>query len=343
MSVLLKLNDVYYAYDQGGPVLESFSLEVEKGEIVSLLGPSGCGKTTALRVISGFEDVHGGEVIIDGEIVSKSGSRKPPEHRGVGMVFQGGALFPHLTISANIGFGLHDRDDKEKRIEELLALIGLEGYGARYPHELSGGQQQRAALARAMAPRPSLILLDEPFSNLDADLREKLGHDLRVLLKKSGSTALLVTHDQREAFVMADRIALMNRGQIVQIGSAQDLYHHPKDPFAARFIGEGSFIHGVIRQDRAETALGSILLESEGLKEGAAVEILIRPEHLGSREDGASAQISGVVFRGSYTLTHLTLEDGTELKAMMSAEDEQLKVGLVNPNLRLRAWPLNRE
>ncbi|MDJ0834971.1 MAG: ABC transporter ATP-binding protein [Acidobacteriota bacterium] len=344
MSPILRLDRITHRYGRNVPVLVDFSLEVKRGEIVCLLGPSGCGKTTALRVIAGFEQVDAGEVAIGGEVVSSPARNQPPEQRHIGMVFQDAALFPHLTVAANIGFGLHrvGRGPRSDRTEELLALIGLEGYGKRYPHELSGGQQQRVALARAMAPGPALILLDEPFSNLDADLREKLGRDLRHVLKKSGSTAVLVTHDQREAFVMADRIALMNKGRILQIGTARDLYEQPADTFAARFIGEGTLIRGKIREDgRADSAFGVLMVEGDGLSPGREIDILIRPEHVAIRSDGVPGVVSDTIFRGSDTLTVLTLNDGTRLGTRIAVEGNHLLIGPADPGRRLCAWPVD--
>ena len=344
MPPILIMDDVVHRYGDTDPVLVDCSLEIDRGEIVSLLGPSGCGKTTALRVVAGFERVISGSVTIDGARVSDEKAHLPPEDRRIGMVFQDAALFPHLTIAKNIGFGLHRMAarDRVDRIEALLALIGLEGTGGRYPHELSGGQQQRVALARAMAPNPKLILLDEPFANLDADLREKLSRDLRHVLEQSGATALLVTHDQREAFVMADRIALMNRGKIIQIGSARDLYERPADLFAARFVGKGTLIRGLIREDgRAETALGHLEVAGSGLLPDTVVQILIRPEQLTLRADGVNAIVQDRMYLGSDSLTTVELEDGTRLITKLATTRDRVEVSIVDPSHPVRAWPVD--
>ena len=226
-------------------------LSLASGEICCLLGPSGCGKTTVLRCIGGFERIAAGRIALDGTVVSEAGgSHLPPEQRRIGMVFQDFALFPHLDVARNVAFGIADRPGAAARAAELLAAVGLEWAGARWPHELSGGQQQRVALARALAPAPRLLLLDEPFSNLDAGLREVLAGDVRAILKAAGSTAVFVTHDQDEAFAMADRIAVMNDGRIQQIASAYDLYHRPGEPLRRRLHRPGR----PGRRDRAGAA-----------------------------------------------------------------------------------------
>ena len=341
MSHILNLEGVGFGYDKTTQILSDFSFKVDQGEIVCLLGPSGCGKTTALRIIAGFEPIQEGTVTINGKQVADAASCDPPEARKIGMVFQDAALFPHLTIANNIGFGLHkeSKQARQERIKELVSLIDSEGYEQRYPHELSGGQRQRVALARAMAPRPALILFDEPFSNLDADLREKLGRELRHVLKKSEATVVLVTHDQNEAFVMADRITLMNQGQIIQTGTPQDLYNTPANPFAANFIGEGHLIKGTIQKDgRAMCALGDIAVEGEGLEPGMKVEILVRPEQVIVSTAGVAAKVEDVFYRGSDTLTQLTLEDGTKLSTRSPIHDRELHVAVAKTDIRLCAW-----
>lgn len=338
---ILHLDHIGHRYQPDTPVLEGFSLSVHSGEIVCLLGPSGCGKTTALRVVAGFERVDAGSVSIRGRQVADRKSSLPPEERHIGMVFQDAALFPHMTLAANIGFGLHKQSKQARtaRVEELLELIDLVGYGDRYPHELSGGQQQRVALARAMAPEPELILLDEPFSNLDADLREKLGRDLRAVLKKSGATAVLVTHDQREAFVMADRIALMYQGQIRQIGAARDLYEHPADPFTAGFIGDGTLLRGTVdKEGRAETALGLLHLDGDNLQPGDTVDILIRPEQIAEHADGEAARVVDRIYRGADSRTTLELRDGSTMITNLTSETDNPRIGPIHPGQRFRAW-----
>lgn len=237
----LKVDNISLAYNTpDGPktVVQNLDLTVDKGHIGCLLGASGCGKTTVLRAIAGFEPLCAGTIHLNGELLSSAEATVVPEKRNVGMMFQDYALFPHLSIEKNIAFGLR-KQDKIKRLartEEMLELVGLEDLGKRYPHELSGGQQQRVALARALAPEPSLLLLDEPFSNLDVDTRERLAFEVREILQKTGLTAILVTHNQAEAFAIADRIGVMNHGGIVQWDTAYGLHHNPVNEFVADFI-----------------------------------------------------------------------------------------------------------
>ena len=245
MSTLLDIRNIRQAYGQQ-LVVNDLSLSLQKGEIGCLLGPSGCGKTTVLRCIAGFEPVTAGEIILKGVAVSRENLCLPPEQRHIGMVFQDYALFPHLTVAGNIGFGLQrsSKSERETRISEMLATVGLTEASRKYPHELSGGQQQRVALARALAPRPDLLLLDEPFSNLDVTLRERLSLEVRDILKSQNATAILVTHDQDEAFAMADEIGVMHQGEIQQWDTAFNLYHRPANHFVADFIGQGVFLPG---------------------------------------------------------------------------------------------------
>ena len=234
----LQLDQIAVAYGHRS-VVQDFSLTLPRGTVGCLLGPSGCGKTTVLRAIAGFEPLAAGEIRLDGTLVASRQQQLPPEQRRIGMVFQDHALFPHLTVGDNVGFGLHGQPDAAQRVAQMLDTVGLGGSAARYPHELSGGQQQRVALARALAPSPRLLLLDEPFSNLDIELRERLGGELRALLKAAGTTALLVTHDQHEAFAIADEIGIMCDGHIQQWASAYTLYHQPANRFVADFVGQG--------------------------------------------------------------------------------------------------------
>ncbi|MBB5214246.1 ABC transporter ATP-binding protein [Parapusillimonas granuli] len=241
MTDLLTLDHISLSYEtEGGlvPVVRDLSLGLEKGAIGCLLGASGCGKTTVLRAIAGFEPLRAGRILLGGAVLSEPGRQVAPEHRHVGMMFQDYALFPHLSVEKNIAFGLRKRPKawREQRVKELLALTGLEGSAQRYPHELSGGQQQRVALARALAPEPELLLLDEPFSNLDVDTRERLAFEVRDILKKTGHTAILVTHNQAEAFAIADKIGVMQAGTIVQWDTPYGLHHHPVNDYVADFI-----------------------------------------------------------------------------------------------------------
>ncbi len=235
--------------------VDGAELDVARGEIVALLGPSGCGKTTLLRTIAGFERPDGGAIEIGGRPVAGCGAWLPPEARGVGMVFQDYALFPHLTVAENVGFGL-PRRERARRVPALLALVDLCGLGGRYPHELSGGQQQRVALARALAPAPAIVLLDEPWSNVDPQLRAELRDEVSSVLRPLRVTAILVTHDREEAFSLADRIALMRDGAIVQVGTPEELYFAPANRWAAEFVGAGNVLAGPVAAGAVHTSIG---------------------------------------------------------------------------------------
>ena len=271
----LSLQGLGQFYD-GRRVLAEVSIDVAPGEIVCLLGPSGCGKSTTLRIAAGVERQAEGAVTIDGVVVSDASRHAPPETRGVGLVFQDFALFPHLTVAENVDFGL--RRGRRGRAEDHLARVGLSGYGAKYPHQLSGGEQQRVALARAVAPHPKVMLMDEPFSGLDKRLRDEVRDDTLRLLKAEGAGVLLVTHEPEEAMHMADRIALMRDGRIVQIGAPYHVYNYPVDRAAAAFFSDVNVLHAEVRSRQTETAFGRFL--APGLVDGAEVEIIIRPQHL---------------------------------------------------------------
>jgi len=303
-------------------VVRGMSFHLEPGRIGCLLGPSGCGKTTVLRCLAGFEPVQGGEIALSDRVVSRPGLQVPPEHRGVGMVFQDYALFPHLDVARNVAFGLTRMPtaDAARRTAAMLELVGLAGVAAVYPHELSGGQQQRVALARALAPAPDLLLLDEPFSNLDVDLRERLSLEVRDILKTAGTTAILVTHDQYEAFTLADEIGIMKDGTIEQWDSAYNLYHRPRTRFVADFVGQGVFLRGVAAADgHMQTELGQ--LEGEWpvpVAPGSAVDLLLRPDDI--IHDDASPWLADVVakaFRGADFLYTLRLASGTRLLSLV--------------------------
>lgn len=303
----LDLQNVSVHYGKTAAVCEA-SLSLQAGKIGCLLGPSGCGKTTLLRAIAGFEPLSDGEISLNDEVLSTKRLTKPPEHRRVGMVFQDFALFPHLNVADNIGFGLPKLKPAEHqtRIQAMLDLVGLPSSGKAYPHELSGGQQQRIALARALAPKPELLLLDEPFSGLDAELREALAAEIRTLLKATGVTALLVTHDQCEAFAMADHITLMQAGRVVQSATPQDLYHAPASVFAGEFIGEGVII------ESSDTLFKALNIEAPAQQNsGEVAKILIRPEavnYAGERSHNASQHtVHSRVFRGAQYLYQLEL------------------------------------
>jgi iron(III) transport system ATP-binding protein len=291
--------------------LDAFDLEVDRGSILGLLGPSGSGKTTALRVIAGFEHPDAGTVSIGGRVVAGGAAWVPPEQRRVGMVFQDYALFPHLDVAHNVGFGLKGKPDRADRVAEVLQLVGLEELARRMPHELSGGEQQRVALARALAPRPEVILLDEPFSNLDAPQRERVRREVRTILVEARATAVFVTHDQEEALSMSDQVAIMRAGRVLQTASPHDVYHHPVDCWVARFLGEGETVPGHARGATVETVIGTFKLAEPA--EGD-VEVIIRPEAVRLTVDPHG--LSRVVereFYGHDQLVTLELPDGRRL------------------------------
>ena len=288
---------------------------VERGEFVALLGPSGCGKTTLLRLIAGFEEPEAGTVEIAGvpvagRQVDGTETWVPPERRKVGMVFQDYALFPHLTVAENIGFGL-PRGERKSRVPAVLALVDLCGLGDRYPHELSGGQQQRVALARALAPGPELVLLDEPWSNIDPHLRSSMRDELARILRAINVTVVLVTHDREEAFSLADRIALMRNGSVVQEGSPEEVYRSPATRWAAEFVGAGNFLPGTLANGIVDTPVGLFPALNPG--SDSAVEVLIRPELLELEPDPTGAgEVVGREFRG-HDVFYRVLLDGVEL------------------------------
>lgn len=284
--------------------VQDLTLTVAHGEIVTVLGPSGCGKTTSLRLIAGLERPDGGEIRIQGRLVCGWGTWVPPEQRGIGMVFQDYALFPHLTVAENIAFGLLrvSREERRSRVRSTLRLVGLQGLEDRYPHHLSGGQQQRVALARALAPRPGLVLLDEPFSNLDAALRVQMREEVRRILKTHGCAAIIVTHDQKDALAISDRVAVMNQGRVEQIDDPFAIYQSPRTAFVARFVGQTNLLPGVIspRDERViETGLGPIpCRHSRGLPAGTPCVVSVRPDSFDVDPRGAMA---GVVKRIVYS------------------------------------------
>jgi iron(III) transport system ATP-binding protein len=265
------------------PVLTGLDLEVPAGSFAAILGPSGSGKTTLLRLLAGFERADAGSITIGDRVVDGPGAAYvPPERRRIGYVPQEGALFPHLSVGANVGFGLPSRERRGQRTAELLATVGLTGMGGRYPHELSGGQQQRVALARALAIRPEVVLLDEPFASLDAHMRASVRADVQRICQQAGTTAILVTHDQDEALSMADRIAVLRDGKIVQYAAPQDLYSLPADPALARFVGDANLLDGQLAASGVDTILGRLpLAPASTIPAGSgAVTVLIRPEQL---------------------------------------------------------------
>ena len=321
MSALLEVRHVSHSYDER-PVLEDISFELEPGAIGCLLGPSGCGKTTVLRCIAGFETVTDGEIALHGKAMSRPGYTVPAERRRIGMVFQDYALFPHLMVARNIAFGLRDASEAERntRVAELLDIVGLHQVATRYPHELSGGQQQRVALARALAPRPELMLLDEPFSNLDVEMRERLSLEVREILKHQKTTAILVTHDQHEAFNIADEIGIMSHGRIEQWDTPYHLYHEPASRFVADFIGQGVFLPGMVL-DEATIGLELGALRSrltQALEPGTHVDVLLRPDDI-LHDDSSplQARVLHKAFRGAEFLYTLQLPGGGRVLSLV--------------------------
>ena len=308
--------------------VDGVTLGLATGEIGVLIGPSGCGKTTLLRAIAGLEPLASGSIRLGGEQVGSPTHQLPPEQRRIGMVFQDYALFPHLDVGRNVAFGLQDRPKAERpaRVREVLALVGLEGMESRYPHELSGGQQQRVALARALAPQPRLLLLDEPFSNLDVELRERLAHELRAILKAAGATALFVTHDQLEAFAIGDAIGVMYQGRLHQWDDAYQLYHRPATRFVAEFIGQGVFAPARLSlQDgevRVDTPLG-LLHDVEECPLPSAYpdglcEVLLRVDDIVHDDDApVQGRIVRKAFRGAEFLYTLELDSGETVMALV--------------------------
>jgi iron(III) transport system ATP-binding protein len=330
VAVTFKSN---HPIDKGAEVLRDLSFELGQGQIGCLLGASGSGKTTALRVLAGFTKPSAGSIRLGGKLLADAHHFLPPEKRGIGIVFQDYGLFPHLSVQKNVAFGLkhtHNHRERDAAAEEMIELVGLAGLAERFPHELSGGQQQRVALARALAPAPELLLLDEPFSNLDPDLREHLAQELRVLLKRRNTTALLVTHDQYEAFALADQIGVLESGLIAQWDNAYNLYHRPSTPKVADFVGLGCFLKGKVsvhdKRPMIELELGRIAIDIAEDAIAAKVNanadqevlILLRPDDV--VHDDASpvqARVERKAFRGAEFLYTLKLESGAELLALV--------------------------
>lgn len=336
MSQLL-LDQVELRYGDNTAVY-AVNMLVEQGKIACLLGPSGCGKTTLLRAIAGFERLSQGQISLNGQVISTPHRTLATEQRNIGMVFQDYALFPHLSIADNIRFGIRHqpRKDQQQRVKELLELVSLPGYEKRYPHELSGGQQQRIALARALAPKPALLLLDEPFGSQDTELRESLAREVREILKQEGITALLVTHDQHEAFAMADEIGVLQAGHLQQWASAYELYYQPQNAFVAAFIGQGSLIAGqILDANSVHTHLGHLNYSPSNALQTHEVAVLIRPEQVhiqANTQTETQALITSKIFRGNEYLYTLELTNQERLLALCSSQQTYAvgeKVGVV--------------
>ena len=309
----------------GGTVaLDGFDLELKEGSLLALLGPSGCGKTTALRIMAGLERPSAGEVWIGERLVAGKGKWVRPEERRIGMVFQDWALFPHLDVFNNVAFGCPGRD-RARRVGEVLELVHLTGFEGRMPHELSGGQQQRVALARALAPSPEVVLLDEPFSNLDASLRAQVRAEVRTVLNEARATAIFVTHDQEEALSIADSLAVMTHGRVIQTGSPHAVYGAPAHRLVAGMVGEANFLPGEVRSGLAATPVGRVL--APGLSDGP-VDIMIRPEaiHLDRAQEGG-ATIVDAEFYGHDQLVRARLRDGTLLDVRLLGPRPDLMIG----------------
>jgi len=317
------LKNISKRFGETGAV-NGFDLEIRQGEFLVLLGPSGCGKTTTLRLIAGFEEPDEGSVQIGSKLVAGHHVYLPPEKRNIGMVFQDYALFPHLKVKENVGFGLALKNgEKKARVAELLELVGLSEMADRHPHELSGGEQQRVALARTLAPDPHVVLLDEPFSNLDADLRRQMRNEVKEILRQTASTVVLVTHDQEEAFELGDRVVILNKGRVEQIGTPEEIYFHPATKFVAEFVGRADFLEGCWCEQGVETELGFINQNQLRKPEecGGLCEVLVRPDMVEIElDEEGQAEIVDQRFSGSKKLFCLELASGRRIHSLQSSD-----------------------
>jgi iron(III) transport system ATP-binding protein len=325
---VLELDDVTKRYG-GTTVIDDLSLSVREGELLTLLGPSGCGKTTTLRLVAGLEAPTEGVVRLDDEVVTDGDSFAPPEERDVGVVFQEFALFPHLNARENVAFGIKDHPECDRRVADLLELVALTDHGEKYPDELSGGQQQRVALARSLAPEPDLLLLDEPFSNLDVDLRVEMREEVRRILKQAGVTAVSVTHDQEEAMSISDRVAVMYDGQLEQVGRPEQVFQQPESRFVASFLGHASFLAGEVSGGTVHTGLGPVdRSRVHGLSkeyDGSEIDLLVRPDDVACSRDGDGEPNGTVVHRrylGPSVLYRVELDSGDTVGVMNNHADE---------------------
>ncbi|CAK2693248.1 iron(III) transport system ATP-binding protein [Vibrio crassostreae] len=328
MSCALSIKDLTCKYESQ-TILEALSLEVEHGEIVCLLGASGCGKTTLLKAIAGLLPLSSGVMSLNCQTIDDGDNWLPPEQRNIGMIFQDYALFPHLTVNQNVGFGLKEllEQQKKEKVQEMLELVHLDEYGDRYPHQLSGGQQQRVAIARSLAYKPDLLLLDEPFSNIDTQVRHELISQIRKIFKKQGVTAIFVTHSREEAFAFADKMAVMNHGVIEQYGSASELYFHPSSKFVADFLGGGSYLKAQrISDNEFETSLGLIEAKAQtDIEVGADCALLLRPQHIVASHDvDSNLSVLEQQFMGDHC-RYVIEANGQKL---LSTSSEALEVGM---------------
>ena len=323
---MLELDGVSHAYEDA-PVLDDLSMRLEHGQIGCVLGPSGCGKTTLLRCIAGFEPITAGRICIDGHEESTARSVNPPERRKVGMVFQDYALLPHLNVIDNVAFGLHAMPTAQRgqHAMDTLDTVGLTELAQRFPHEISGGQQQRVAIARALAPAPALVLMDEPFSNIDAGMRSDLGKELSDLFRSLGTTVLVVTHDHSDAFSMADKLGVLCQGKLLQWDDAYRVYHEPATRFVADFVGRGEWLPGILLADgRVETSLGVIHGNmSAEIAAGTRVDLLLRPDDV--VHDDSSTLLAEVIsrrFLGSEFLYELRIASGDKVTASVPSHHD---------------------
>ena len=321
MSLQLEVDDIHCRYDADS-VVRGTSFQMDHGDLACLLGPSGCGKTTVLRAIAGFQHLTRGSILLGGKEISRPGYQLSPDRRNMGMVFQDNALFPHLTVERNVASGLFrlPAADQRRITGEMLERVGLSEHTKKYPHELSGGQQQRVALARALAPNPGLLLMDEPFSSLDVDLRDRLGQEVRELLREMGTSCVMVTHDQQDAFNFSDHVGVMREGRIEQWDIPYNLYHEPASLFVARFIGDGVFIQGTISEgSTVDTELGRLKGDLvTDLPTGTPVDVLVRPDDVIHDDNSPlSARIIKRSFRGENYLYTLALPGGNQLLALV--------------------------
>jgi len=323
----LSVENLSASYDDRSQVVNDVSFNLAEGELGCLLGPSGCGKTTILRAISGFQAIDAGRIELADQELSSPLRTLAPEKRNVGMVFQDHALFPHLNIADNIAFGLHQLSTAQRAVQadKMLELVGMQTYRNAYPHEISGGQSQRVALARALAPEPRLLLMDEPFSNLDTALRESLGYEVRQLLKETGITAIMVTHDQYDAFALGDQIGVLNDGKLMQWGSSFNLYHAPKNRFVANFIGDGLFVKGhMLNETTVVTSFGEVRGQATDLGHiGQDIELLLRPDDVIYDPGGPiHGQVERKAFKGAQTLYTIKTDSGDSLLSLVPSHDD---------------------
>ena len=316
---ILELDRITCGYQPDVPTVKNLSLHLQPGNILCLLGPSGCGKTTTLRAIAGFEKLTAGEIRLQSQILASTSVHVPAEQRRIGMVFQEYALFPHMSVEANMAFGLYHwaAADRQARVQELLDVVGLQGLDHRFPHELSGGQQQRVAIARALAPKPLMLLLDEPFSNLDPDMTIKMRQELSRILRHTQTTAILVTHDHEEAFAMADQVAVMQDGVLIQCDTPEEIYQQPSSAFVAEFIGQANMIPGIIHNGHIETEIGPLPHQSDVQSESRAL-VMIRPTDIQlTPSESGLGRIESRQFQGSQTLYAIRLKSGQLIHCCM--------------------------